>query len=94
MSGQPEPTTISKVRQALVREADIEDRLRELAEMTNRIKQECQSLSDERSVLRKERWEMMSRMDLTSSGNYGYERRTDVFLMELVKPIVPQTPTT
>ena len=91
MSGQPEPTTISKVRQSLVREADIEDRLRQTGETINQLNQERRSLSEELSALRRERWEMMKRMDLTSSGNYGYEARVDVFLMELLKPTVPQT---
>lgn len=88
MSGQPEPTKISEVRRSLIREATIEDRLRQVAIEANRLKEERQSLVDELGALRTARWKMMTSMDLTSSGNYGHEQRMDVFLMELVQPVV------
>lgn len=88
MSGQPEPTKISEVRQSLVREVIIEDRLHQVAVGIKQLDQERQSLVSELGALRTARWKAMTSMDVTASGNYGYEQRVNVFLMELVKPIV------
>lgn len=87
MSGKPEPTKIGNVRRSLVREAEIEDRRREIAIELQRLAEEQTSLAEELRTLRTERWKAMTSMDLTASGNYGYEARVDVFLMELVKPV-------
>jgi hypothetical protein len=90
MSGQPEPTKIGEVRQSLIREATIEDRLSQISAEAKQLSQEREALVRELGALRTARWKMMTSMDVTASGNYGYEQRVNVFLMELLKPTIAQ----
>lgn len=87
MSGRPEPQTVAEVRQSIIREAEIEDRTRQIQAERLTLERELVKLTEELGALRQRRWKAMQSMDVTSSGNAGYEQRVTVFLMELLKPV-------
>jgi hypothetical protein len=85
MSGKPYPDGVKRVRELLNDEARLRDEAARLKRSIEEAKKRLETVDGEYGRACSERTKLMAQMDLTSSGNYGYEQRMSWFLVELVR---------
>lgn len=84
MSGKPYPEGVKEVACALQRLRMLEA---EIARQETAIREASDRLTEaqrDRTKTKTELWKKLESMDLTSSGNFGFEERMTYFLRELV----------
>lgn len=87
MSGKPNPPQIAELREQLKILVDCEQRSSEIQKLIA----EQRKFEQKAGMARRRVLELMEKMDLESSGNYGYEARTCWFLTELYRQIAAES---
>ena len=85
MSGKPHPDGVKRVRELLDSEARLREEAARLERTIKESKKRLEAVDGEYGRACSERTKLMAQMDLTSSGNFGYEERMSWFLVELVR---------
>lgn len=85
MSRFPSVDGVAQVRVLIEKATVLSDEIDALRETIRTATKRLAIAEEEYGAAASERHKLMEKMDCTSTGNYGYEHRIQVFLSELVK---------
>jgi len=85
MSGFPNAPAIAITHALIAKSGELRDEILQLRATIKQATLRMRDAEEEFAAVNRDRHKEMERMDLTSSGNTGYENRMTVFLTELIR---------